>query len=455
MQVVNLCLTKMAAGGIYDHLGGGFCRYAVDEYWLIPHFEKMLYDNGPLLFIYAQAWKLTGKEGYRQIAHETADWIIRDMQSAEGGYFSSLDADSEGEEGKFYVWNRDEVREALNPEQYRLFAESYGLNKPPNFEGLWHFFIDKDPAVPSQIGELDLQNNLQLISTAKDKLLKIRNSRPWPGRDEKILTSWNALTIKGMTMAALRLNNDSYIHSARKAMGFIHDTMWNNNRLSASYKEGKSHLNAYLDDYVFLIDALLTLLAVQWDTKWMNFALELASVLMEQFYDQENGGFFFTSHDHETLLQRRRDFMDDATPSGNGIAVGILLQLGHLTGDQKYMTAAEQTLRVAWQSLQKSPHAYTSMLSSLCAFTHPPRQIILRGNEATINRWQQQCYKAANAISMRIYAIPDNASELPGLLAERKAEATTVAYICDGFVCKEPVRNLEHLISDLKHQAQK
>jgi len=449
---MELTLTRMGQGGIYDQLGGGFCRYSVDKFWLIPHFEKMLYDNGPLLYNYSQAWKLTDHMFYKQIANDTANWIIRDMQSPEGGYYSSLDADSEGKEGKFYVWIQEEIKQLLDEQEFILFAEFYGLNKTANFEGQWHLHIASTFDELIKVSDLGHQQIIQLLTSAKKKLLNTRNLRVWPGRDEKILTSWNALAIKGMAIASLRLDDEIYIESANRSLTFIHETMWNQNRLSASYKDGKSHLNAYLDDYAYLIDALLTVLSVKWDTKWMNFTLELATVLMEQFYDKENGGFYFTSHDHEALLQRRRDFMDDATPSGNGIAARVLLQLSHLTGQQDYRDAAEKTFKATWHSLVKIPHAHASLLQAVCDYNYPPRQVILRGKLDEISKWKKECYEATTDIHTCIYAIPDNENVLPGLLAERKPQKKlSVAYICEGFVCREPITNLNQLISDLKN----
>ena len=447
MDMVNLTLAKMATGGIYDHLGGGFSRYSVDQYWLIPHFEKMLYDNGPLLYTYSQAWHITDNEHYQHIAIETANWLIRDMQAPNGGYYSSLDADSEGEEGKFYVWTPDEIKTILNESEYNIFSEYYGLTGPANFEGHWHLNIS---AKLDQISSnIKIEDKIKILISAKDKLLNVRGQRVWPERDEKILTSWNALAIKGMSIASLRLKNESYLQSAINALTFIHESMWHEDRLYASHKDGKSNLNAYLDDYAYLIDAIMTILSIRWDTKWLNFAQDLSTVLLDQFYDNEHGGFLFTSHDHEKLLQRRRDFMDDATPSGNGIATRALITLGHLTGNQKFIHAGEQTLKAAWHSLENIPYAHSSLLQALTNVCYPSRQIIIRGKEDDISVWQNTCYEIAD-VNTAVYAIPGFDSDLPGLLSQAGSQDRTVAYICEGFVCKAPVTTLDQLISDLK-----
>ncbi|NNE37805.1 MAG: thioredoxin domain-containing protein, partial [Gammaproteobacteria bacterium] len=439
-EMVTLTLGKMANGGIYDHLGGGFCRYSVDAYWMIPHFEKMLYDNGQLLTNYVHAKIVTENSIFDTVIRETAEWIIRDMQAPDGGYYSSLDADSEGQEGKFYVWTHDKLKAELDQEEYEFFANYYGMNFPANFEGHWHLFVPEPD-----------QKKFNALTSARSKLLDIRNQRVWPGRDEKVLTSWNGLAIKGMVNAYLVTGEDAYYHSANRALEFIYDNLWQENRLYATSKDGRNHLNAYLDDYAFLIDAILLMLTARWDNKWLDFAINLADVLLAQFYDQDHAGFFFTSHDHESLIQRRKDFMDDATPSGNGIAVQGLLRLGHLLGKQDYLDAAENTLKAAWGTMESLPLSHATMLDALVEFSHPPRQIIIRGNLDEISHWQEQCRIEVRDTKTAIYAIPENAGKLPGLLEKRLLQDNIVAYLCEGFTCKTPFTKLQQLISDLKH----
>ena len=449
MKMLNLTLMRMAAGGIYDQLGGGFCRYSVDQYWLIPHFEKMLYDNGQLLFLYSQAWHLTKEPRYHDIARETADWLIRDMQSPEGGFYSSLDADSEGEEGKFYVWTPDEVERILDPDEAMLFKEYSGLAGPANFEGRWHLYLASSIESISSNHSIPEDEVRMTLSAAKTKLLRHRENREWPRRDDKILTSWNSLAIKGMATAALRFDEQEYQTSALRALEFIHEKMWQENRLFASYKDGAAHLNAYLDDYVFLIDAILSFLAVLWDDRWLQFAQSLVTVLLDQFFDQENGGFYFTSHDHEKLLVRRRDFMDDATPSGNGIAVRVLLEMAHITGEHSLLDAAEKTLKSAWSSIAETPHAHGSLLHGLVDYIYPRCQVILRGNKEEISLWRQRCQAEAD-LSTSIYAIPGESRDLPGILAECRPNGDVIGYLCEDFACKPPFTELHQLISGLK-----
>src|ERR1019366_9225275 len=320
-------LGRMAVGGIYDQLGGGFCRYSVDAYWLIPHFEKMLYDNGPLLARYSDAWALTRDPLFAEVVEETAAWTMREMQSPAGGYYSSLDADSEHEEGKFYVWTPDQVRALLSDEEYAVCAPFYGLTEAANFEGgHWHLHVARGLYEIARTLEKTAQECGALLAQARAKLFAAREQRIRPGRDEKILTSWNALMIAGMARAARVFGRPEWLASARAALAFIRGSLWRGGqgsaraRLLATCKDGHAHLNAYLDDYAFLLAALIELMQTDFQSRDLEFAEDLAEALLEQFYDPELGGFFFTSHDHEQLIHRPKPGYDSATPSGNGVA---------------------------------------------------------------------------------------------------------------------------------------
>jgi len=454
LHMAGFTLEQMARGGIYDHLGGGFCRYSVDNYWMIPHFEKMLYDNGPLLGACAQAWHLADKPLFRQLATETAGWILRDMQSDEGGFYSSLDADSEGEEGKFYVWTPEQAQKLLTEDEYAVLAPHYGLAGPANFEGKWHLYV----ATPlEQVAEslgLAYPEAAARLDSARGKLLQARRQRVWPGRDEKILVSWNALTIRGLALAGMYPGNESYLDAADRSLSFLHDRMWQDGRLFATSRDGRTHLNAYLDDYAFLLDAVLTLLAVHWNDRWFAFAGQLADGLIRNFYNPDGGGFYFTSHDHEELLQRRIDFMDDATPSGNGVAVRALLQLGYLTGNREFIRIAENTLKAGWSSMQRIPYAHSTLLTALIDACRPPKQVVIRGRADVIRDWQKQCYEITD-IRSRVYAIPDDACGLPAVLAEKQAQGPATAWVCEGFSCLAPYTKPENMLADLKPAAVK
>ena len=430
LQMTLFTLDRMALGGMYDQIGGGFCRYSVDEYWMIPHFEKMLYDNGPLLSLYSEAFVATDKPLYRRIVEHTADWVMREMQSANGGYFSSLDADSEGEEGKFYVWDQQELKSVLDEREYSAAAQQFGFDHKANFEGKWHAHIYKGTQ----------WNDDPLVESARKKLFAAREKRIRPGRDDKVLVSWNALMIKGMTQAASSLGNQRYRQSAEQALGFIRQNMWQKQRLFATSKDGRAHLGAYLDDYVFLIDAILELLQLRWNSDDLNFSVQLADVVLQQFADPA-GGFYFTADDHENLIQRPKTFSDDSMPSGNAIAARVFGRLGHLLGETRYLDAAENTLKAAWPQIQQSPYGHTGLCMALEEYLYPVESIIIRA-DSVAKQWRQEALKHY-APRRQVFVIPADAKDLPGALAERHPQEDVVAYICQGTHCLPPVTDLD------------
>jgi uncharacterized protein YyaL (SSP411 family) len=437
LYMATLTLTRMAEGGIYDQLGGGFSRYSVDAQWMIPHFEKMLYDNGQLLCEYARAALATGDHLYARIAGETADWMLRDMRSAEGAFFSSLDADSEHHEGKFYVWTPTEVQSLLTESEFSAFAPRFGLDRAANFEGAWHLhgFAPIEEGGAAQA----------LIESARMKLLRARTLRIWPARDEKILTSWNALAVKGLAIAARVLNRPDLTRAATAAVDFIVHHLWRDGRLLATYKDGRSHLPAYLDDYAFLLDALLELLQSRWRSRDLKVAQALAEVLLEQFEDAEAGGFFFTAKDHEALIHRSKTFGDDSVPSGNAIAASALTRLGYLLGEVRYLNAAERALRAAWRHLDEYPQAHMSYLNALEDFLATMQILIIRGDTSEAQRWADQL-KGLYAPLRMMFVIPDDAADLPEALAAKSAQtAGPVAYLCSGMTCSAPLHSLQEV----------
>jgi uncharacterized protein YyaL (SSP411 family) len=449
--ICSLTLTRMAEGGIYDQLGGGFCRYSVDAEWTIPHFEKMLYDNGPLLALYAQLWQASGDDLYRRVASETADWVIRDMLSPEGGFYSTLDADSEGEEGRFYVWTPDEARALLTGDEYQVIAPRFGLDQPPNFEGQWHLRVSTSVKAVAESSGQPESTAQRLIDEGRAKLLAARNARIWPGRDEKVLTSWNALMIRGLAIASRALQRDELADAAATSIDFIRSKMVRDNRLLATYKDGRARFNAYLDDYAYLLDALLELLQARWNTEHLSFAVWLAEQLLDNFQDTAHGGFYFTSNDHEQLIHRTKPMSDDALPSGNGIAALGLSRLGHLLGEPRYLDAAAATLSVGWAGMKEFPYGHTALVTALEETLYPPEIVILRGPSAEIGQWSESL-GAIYSPRRLLLAIPDSATDLPGALAMRKPQASTVAYICRGTTCSAPVASLEKLAAELRER---
>ena len=449
LYMATFTLRRMAEGGIYDQLGGGFCRYAVDEHWLIPHFEKMLYDNGALLAVYAEAALASGDEFYARIALETAGWLMREMQSAQGGFYSSLDADSEGHEGKFYVWEPEAVRAALTAEEYAVFAARYGLEQPANFEGHWHLYAATPLEEVARQGSRSPAEVELLLSASRTKLLQLRGARVRPARDDKILVSWNALAIRGLAIAARALGRDELADAATRALEFVRATLWREGRLLATSMDGRAHLNAYLDDYAYLADALLELQQVRFRADELRWAQQLMEVVLAHFQDTETGGFFFTSDDHETLIYRSRSFADDASPSGNGIAARVLLRLGHLLGEPRYLAAAERTLRAAWPALSRYPQAHVSLINALEQLLEPPETVILRGEARTIEGWRAELARVY-APRRLVLAIPADTPDLPPALADKPSRAAPVAYVCRGSTCSAPIDSLAALSEVLR-----
>jgi len=455
LAITRLTLVKMAEGGIYDHLGGGFCRYSVDQYWTIPHFEKMLYDNGPLIALYSDAWRVTRQPLFKQVAAETAAWVMREMQSPEGGYSSSLDADSEHEEGKFYVWTPDEVKALLTAGEYAVAALHYGLDGAPNFEGrYWHLAIAKPlAAVADKLG-VPLAECEARLAAARSKLLAARERRIRPGRDEKVLVSWNALMVKGMARAARVFGERTWLESAQRAADFIRGAMWRNGRLLATYKDGRAHLNAYLDDHAFLLDALIELMQAEFRTSDFAFAQDLAELLLAQFEDREHGGFFFVSHDHEKLIHRAKPGHDSATPAGNGVAAIALQRLGHLLGEPRYLAAAERTLRLFYPALEQNPSGFVSLATALEEWLAPPRIVVLRGQDDALTEWLRALAATCRPDTL-VIGVPGSVKNPPPALdkpaAGEQVGAAVNAWLCRGVSCLPPVsdRNaLERLLDD-------
>ncbi|HET7365114.1 MAG TPA: thioredoxin domain-containing protein [Burkholderiales bacterium] len=428
-------LERMCEGGIYDQLGGGFCRYSVDASWTIPHFEKMLYDNGPLLGLLADAWLLTRAELYARCAAQTAGWLMREMQSPEGGYYSSLDADSEHEEGKFYVWDRDEVRTLLSADEYRALALRYGLDAPPNFEGKhWHLRV----AAPLAEGDGEV------VEAARRKLFAVREKRVRPGRDEKVLVSWNALAIRGMAHAGRVFGQLEWLRSARRALEFIRAQMWRDGRLLATYKDGRAHLNAYLDDYAFLMAALLELMQAEFIGADLEFATQLADVLLAEYEDREAGGFYFTGASHERLFHRPKPGQDQAMPAGNAIAAWSLGRLAALTGEARYAQAAERTLALYYRQMRDYPAGWAAMAIALTEQLAPPNVLVLRGRGDELTRWREEFAREYLPDTV-VLALADGMRGLPAALDKPLRPEPVNGWLCRGVMCLEPSSDLLQL----------
>jgi uncharacterized protein YyaL (SSP411 family) len=445
LDMARVTLERMCEGGIYDQLGGGFCRYSVDERWTIPHFEKMLYDNGPLLHLLADAWSATRDERFARCADETAAWIMREMQSPEGGYYSSLDADSEGEEGKFYVWQRDEARALLTSDEWAAVAPYFGLEGAANFEAhAWHLRIALAPQDAARRAGRSSEEWRALTDSARQKLFAARATRVRPGRDDKLLVSWNALAIRGMLHAGRVLDRPDWIASARRALAFIRAEMWRDGRLLATYKDGRAHLNAYLDDYAYLLAALIEALQADFSLDDLDFARQLADALLERFEDARAGGFFFTSHDHEQLIHRAKPGHDSSMPAGNGVAASALQRLAALTGDERYARAAWRAVELFYPAMLERPAGHASLAIALEEALEPPSTLILRGDARAIADWSRALAREFLPAAVTV-AIPDGLQGLPPVLDKPRRPEPVNGWLCRGVTCLEPIADLQRL----------
>ena len=437
LQMASFTLERMIRGGLTDQVGGGICRYSVDDHWMIPHFEKMLYDNGPLLALCCDAYRATSDPLFARAAGATADWVMREMQSPEGGYYSTLDADSEGHEGLFYVWDRAEVESLLEAPEFAAMAAVHGLDRPANFEGRWHLHGYRTQDEAARLLGWTAELVEARLTSARAKLFAARERRVRPGRDEKVLTAWNGLMIKGMARAARVLECPDCLDSAERALGFVRDRLWHQGRLFATYKDGRAHLNAYLDDHANLLDAILELLQTRWSTVDLRFAIALAEVLLGQFEDAGQGGFWFTSHDHEQLIHRPKPLADESTPAGNGVAAHALQRLGHLIGETRYLDAASRTLRLASSAIERVPYGHASLLFALEELETPPEILVIRAEGARLRSLQREAQTGYHPHRM-VLAIPASATDLPGTLAAMTAGAGARIYRCQGTYCEAP-----------------
>jgi uncharacterized protein YyaL (SSP411 family) len=459
LHMVRHTLDRMAMGGIYDHLGGGFARYSTDARWLVPHFEKMLYDNALLVPCYLEAYQATAEAFYREVVEETLGWVLRDMTSPEGPFYSTLDADSEGMEGKFYVWTAAEIEQVLGKEDADLFCAVYGVEQ----EGNWHDEAGHGPPGPTNIlhrvksfdqiarlnhiPEADLRRRLD---SSRKKLFEVRNRRVWPGRDEKALTSWNGLMIAALAQAGAVLENPRYVEAASRAADFILTRMRTpDGLLLRSYSSGSEpKLNGYLEDYSFLIDALVSLYQATFDPRWIEAALQLAEVMIDQFWDTAEGGFFYTGRDHESLIARNKDPHDNAIPSGNAMAATALLRLVKLTGRVDLQEKAETTLKLYAGLLASQPTAAGQMLVALDFYLGPVQEFAVVGDPFApetkrVLRAIRGGFRPDAVVALKTPATDAKAEHLIPLLAGKKASGPVTTYICENFACQAPLVGTE------------
>ncbi|HSQ57674.1 MAG TPA: thioredoxin domain-containing protein, partial [Gemmata sp.] len=441
---------KMARGGMYDQVGGGFARYSVDEKWLIPHFEKMLYDNALLTTTFVEAWQVTRDPFYKQIAVEVLEYVMEEMTAMGGAFYSTQDADSEGEEGRFYVWSEKEIRDVLGPELGDFALRVWGVTENGNFEGHNILFRSRSDTDDAKLLGLSLAEFRSKLEEAKRGLNNVRSKRVWPGRDEKILTSWNGLMISAFAKAGAAFGDERYVDAAVNAANWVLEHLRDNHgrlfRTGAA--EGKAKLNGYLEDYAFLADALVSLYEASFEVKWLRAATELADKMMKHFSDPSGPGFFFVADDHEELIARTKDVHDGSTPSGNAVAVTVLLRLAKLLDRRDLAAKAEETLRGYRDTMADHPAAAGQMLIALDFFLGPAKQIAVIGGEhdPETRHLLGVIRKAFRPNS--VLAFHDPASGTPPdfipLLKDKPASGGNVTvYECENFACQAPLIGVE------------
>ena len=457
-------LDKMARGGMYDHLGGGFHRYSVDAQWLVPHFEKMLYDNGQLSQVYVEAYQLTGNPLYEKVAREIFDYEIRDMQSPAGAFYSTEDADSEGEEGKFYVWAYAEILDLLGEEEGALFCRYYSVRDDGNFpshesyhKGQNILHISTPPEEVAEKAGLSLDALEQRMAPLRAKLLEVRARRVRPGLDDKILTSWNALMITALAQGAQVFGDARYREAAEKAGAFILSEMMPGGELLRTHRKGESRLPAYLDDHAFSVNALVDLYEATFDLKWLDAAEKLADAMVAKFWDTSEGGFFFTGDAHKNLLVRAKPTYDGAEPSGNSVAAISLLRLAKLLDRSDYYEKAQALLEASAGQIARAPQGYLRMLCAVDFFLHPPKEIAIAGNPEAKDTQALLQAVFGHFVPSKVVALVDPANgaaelgkAIPLLAEKALIDGKATAYVCKDFACGLPVTTAEALVAQLE-----
>ena len=435
---VEQTLDKMACGGIYDQLGGGFHRYSVDSRWLVPHFEKMLYDNALLSRVYLDAYLLTKKPRYRGIVEETLDYVLREMTAPEGGFYSSQDADSEGEEGKYFVWRPVEVAAVLGQEDVELFCRFYDITEEGNFGRENILNIPRPAGLVARLNGVSEQLLLEIIRRGKALLLRERERRVRPGRDEKILTAWNGLMLRSFAEAARSLGRGDYQLAAVGAAELLLTRARREGRLLRSYKDGEARLSAYLEDYAFVIDGLISLHEATFDPRWLEEAIGLANVVVELFSDEQEAGFYFTSREHEPLIHRPRERYDGAVPSGSSVAAGAFLRLWKLTTQERWSVQARSVLESMAASMAHHPQAFSNFLCALDFYLAPVREITIIGDPYDAATQALLAEVTGRYLPNSVVACGLNSS-LPLLRGKTRIGGQPTAYVCRNNVCETPV----------------
>lgn len=448
LAMVEQTAVKMAQGGIYDQLGGGFHRYSVDNVWLVPHFEKMLYDNAQLARVYLHIFQATGDEFYKRVAQETLDYVKREMTGAAGGFYATQDADSEGVEGRFFVWTPAEIEEILGAEDAQIFNFYYDVSEEGNFEEKNILNVSYTLDATAKALQMTTEKLREVLETARRRLFDEREKRVKPFRDEKVLTAWNGLMLATFAESAAILQRNDYLAIARENADFILENLQRDGFLLRTWKDGQAKLNAYLEDYANFADGLIELFQVSGEAKYLLEAKRLADLMIVEFWDAAAGGFFFTANNHEDLIVRKKDFFDNATPSGNSVAADLLLKLARLTGEEKYEQYAVAILRLAAAQFERYPQGFGRILSALEFYLQPTREIVLVGDSDDLKKEIWRAYLPNKVVVLAANA-GENADLIPLLEGRGLMDGKPTAYVCENYTCRRPVTTAEGLREQL------
>lgn len=446
---------KMAAGGIFDHLGGGFSRYSTDQKWLVPHFEKMLYDNALMVQLYAEVYQVTKREEYLSVVRRTLDFLLREMAHPEGGFYSAIDADSEGVEGKFYVWSKSEIEQVLaDTAKAKLFCDYYGVTDAGNFEGKNILNVRTPLAALATKYGLTEDHVSDILSQSRKALYEYRAKRTPPSRDEKVLVSWNGLAISAFVKGYQTTSDPRYLDAARKAVDFIERRLSSKvgNGLYHSFKDGIARNAAYLDDYAFLVGSLIDVFSIDPSIRYLDLATRLADLMLERFWDPTEGSFYFTSEDHERLIIRTKNFYDLAVPSGNSMAAYNLSRLYQITGQQKYLTHSEKVMEAGGKAAAENPFGFGQLLISIYLYVKKPVEIALVAKAAhgPMARWLSGTFLPSAVIVCASVEQIRSLQNLAFFKGRAASDASETAYVCRDFTCSLPITELDRLNKELE-----
>ena len=460
LQMVEKSLLAMARGGIYDHVGGGFHRYSTDSRWLVPHFEKMLYDNALLGRVYLHTYQVTKTPLYREVVEQTLDYILREMSSADGAFYSAQDADSEGVEGKFYVWSQEELHSLLTEQDASITARFFGVSSAGNFEGQNILYASEDPEVVAREFNITVDELTEKLRSIRTVLREARAQRTAPQTDDKILIAWNSMMVRTFAEASVVLERTDYWQAAIRCASFMLTAMREDDRLRRTFRVGRAHLNAYLEDYALLADALLAVYEITFDPQWLDEAQSITRVMMEYFLVVPENLFYDTSYDHEKLIVRPRDVFDNAVPSGNAAAADVLLKMSDLTGDEELRTIASKNIQSVGELMLRSPQAAGQWLCALEFLLSTPKEIVVIGiqsNDET-KAFMQAIYDDYRPTTLVVGAQPDalaDVAHLPLFEGREMIDGESTVYVCENYTCMMPVTSSNDLAEQLAGDSSK